>query len=303
MLGLLQYLFDVGAVVAWVQRILDQYWPTAADYGVQAVVICEAVFGGMALLLLVAIATPLERIRPIERHDNDEARGQIRMEWLLVAAMTVIEVFTGALAVRFTMWIVGMLGTGPLLAFDPQSVLGVIALTLAYAFYIDLFKYWLHRLEHIVPALWAIHSFHHSAERITVITGARHHWLEGLAIVPMVVAFEMVFEVPQNTVVMALLLLKVPDGLQHLNYKIAWHRVGILFNTPQWHRIHHSVEEKHWEKNFSSSLPIMDVIFGTAYYPAPDEYPATGLVPSDSPRLWHGIIWPFRGLVARLRGR
>ena len=202
-----------------------------------------------------------------------------------------------------TTWIVGILGTGRLVAIDPQSILGVMALTLAYAFYFDLFKYWLHRLEHMVPALWAIHSFHHSAERITAITGARHHWLEGLAIVPMVVAVEMIFEVPQNTVVMALLLLKVPDGLQHLNYKIAWHRVGILFNTPQWHRIHHSIEEKHWEKNFSSSLPIMDVIFGTAYYPAPDEYPVTGLVPSESPRLWQGIIWPFLGLIARLPGR
>ena len=296
------YSFDVAAEVGWVQGILDAVWPTAGDYGFHGQMICEGMFGALALVLLVLIATPLERIRPIERHDTAEARAEIRMEWKLVAAMTGIAFFVQVGVLTAKLWVVEAVGSPGWIEIDPQTALGTFTLTLAYAFYIDLFKYWLHRLEHMVPALWAIHSFHHSAERITVITGARHHWFEAIAILPFVIPFELAIRVPPTTLVMALLILKLPDTLQHLNYKIAWHRVGILVNTPQWHRIHHSVEPRHRDKNFSASLPIMDVIFGTAYYPGPDEYPETGLVPRDSPRVIEGVIWPFRGLLTRALG-
>ena len=43
---------------------------------------------------------------------------------------------------------------------------------------VDLHRYAMHRLSHAVPFLWAMHSFHHSAEAISFLTGARHHWVE-----------------------------------------------------------------------------------------------------------------------------
>jgi sterol desaturase/sphingolipid hydroxylase (fatty acid hydroxylase superfamily) len=177
-------------------------------------------------------------------------------------------------------------------------VLGSMALVIVYALYIDCAKYWMHRLSHSIPLLWAVHSFHHSAERLTIATGARHHWADIIVLAPFYLLTVMLFQVPEHLLAMAILLLKVPDGLQHLNYKIAWHRAGLWINTPWWHRIHHSVEPEHYDKNFSTSFPIMDVIFGTAYHPTPDEYPETGLSTRENPNLWQGIIWPFRGWLA-----
>jgi sterol desaturase/sphingolipid hydroxylase (fatty acid hydroxylase superfamily) len=176
-----------------------------------------------------------------------------------------------------------------------------MALVIVYALYIDCTKYWMHRLTHMIPLLWAIHSFHHSAECLTMATGVRHHWAETIVLAPLLFLTLMLFQVPEHILSMAILLMKVPDGLQHLNYKIAWHRAGIWINTPQWHRIHHSVEPKHYDKNFSAAFPIMDVIFGTAHRPAPDEYPETGLRPRENPQLWEGIIWPFRGWLGPRR--
>ena len=43
---------------------------------------------------------------------------------------------------------------------------------------IDFYKYWLHRLQHKIPFLWELHSFHHSSESLVFITGARHHWID-----------------------------------------------------------------------------------------------------------------------------
>ncbi len=291
----------IRPVVAGIQWILDFIWPSAGVYGVDANLVLGFTIPMLALIPLVLIATPLERIRPIENHGSQEARATIRTEWMLVAFMATIGIFLEV--VQFIVFGRAVMAIGrPLLYLEAQSVLGSMALVIVYALYIDCTKYWMHRLAHMIPLLWAVHSFHHSAERLTVVTGARHHWTEAIVLAPLVFLTVMLFQVPEHILSMSLLLNKLQDGLQHVNYKIAWHRVGIWFNTPWWHRIHHSVEPKHYNKNFSVAFPIMDVIFGTAYYPAPDEYPEeTGLSPRENPQLWEGIIWPFRGWLGYRR--
>ena len=287
----------IGPVVAGIQWILDFIWPSAGVYGVDANLVLGFTLPILGLIPLVLIATPLERIRPIENHGSQEARATIRTEWMLVAFMATIGIFLQIVLFIVLGRVVMAIGR-PLFYLEAQSVLGIMALVIVYALYFDCVKYWMHRLSHMIPLLWAVHSFHHSAERLTAITGARHHWTEEIFLAPLVFLAVMLFQVPEHILSMSLLLVKVQDGMQHVNYKIAWHRVGIWFNTPWWHRIHHSVEPKHYNKNFSVAFPIMDVIFGTAYYPAPDEYPETGLSPRQNPQLWEGIIWPFRGWLA-----
>ena len=290
----------MGPIVAGIQWILDFIWPSAGLYGVDANKVLEFTIPVVVIIPTVLLATILERKRPIENHDTQEARATIRTEWMLVAFMATIGIF-----LEIVLFIVfgraAMAIGGPLLYLEAQSVFGSMALVIVYALYIDCAKYWMHRLSHMIPLLWAMHSFHHSAECLTMATGVRHHWAETIALAPLLFLTLMLFQVPEHILSMAILLMKIPDGLQHLNYKIAWHRAGIWFNTPQWHRIHHSVEPKHYDKNFSSAFPIMDVIFGTAHRPAPDEYPETGLRPRENPQLWEGIIWPFRGWLGPRR--
>jgi sterol desaturase/sphingolipid hydroxylase (fatty acid hydroxylase superfamily) len=283
-----------------IQWILDFIWPSASQYGVDGNTVLGYTIPVMAIVPAVALATILERKRPIENHENEQARATIRTEWVLVGFMATIGIF-----VEILLFVVfgraAMAIGGTLFYVEPQSVIGSFALVIAYALYIDCAMYWMHRLTHMVPLLWAIHSFHHSAECLTMSTGVRHHWVEKIALAPLVFLTLMLFQVPVHILAVAILLRKLPEGLQHLNYKIAWHRVGLWVNTPHWHRIHHSVEPKHYDKNFSSAFPIMDVIFGTAYRPAPGEYPETGLIPRENPQLWEGIVWPIRRWLAPRR--
>lgn len=61
------------------------------------------------------------------------------------------------------------------------------------------------------------------------------------------------------------------------------------------HRIHHSREERHINHNFATRTPIWDVLFGTAYFPRRDEWPAVGLMDTDEPRtLRDYLLLPFR---------
>src|SRR3954469_7900550 len=50
---------------------------------------------------------------------------------------------------------------------------------------LDLGRYWLHRLLHLVPILWRCHALHHSDREVDVSTGYRHHPFE-VAVVALV---------------------------------------------------------------------------------------------------------------------
>lgn len=160
----------------------------------------------------------------------------------------------------------------------------------------DLYKYSVHRLRHVVPIFWELHSFHHSANALTFITGARHLWIERVidnAFLPVLAIF---FQIPVEMATTIGLIFFIPDGCAHLNVRFPMGRFITWINTPQWHRIHHSVQPEHHDKNFAALLPLWDILLGTACIPAPDEYPDTGLMPKEHADLLNTIIWPFRHL-------
>jgi sterol desaturase/sphingolipid hydroxylase (fatty acid hydroxylase superfamily) len=159
----------------------------------------------------------------------------------------------------------------------------------------DFWGYLVHRAQHKFPVLWAMHSLHHSAETLTIITGARHFWLEeaiNTAVFPVV---GIIFKIPPEVVTVFAAIYLLPDGLAHTNVRLSLGRFALCLNNPQYHRIHHSVEPQHLNKNFCKMLPLFDVIFGTAWKPGKDEFPATGLVSRETATgFLDGIIWPVR---------
>lgn len=52
----------------------------------------------------------------------------------------------------------------------------------------------------------------------------------------------------------------------------------------RFHRIHHSLDEKHFDKNFGIAMSLWDWIFGTAHWPSKDEWPKVGVAGVDQPR-------------------
>jgi len=95
--------------------------------------------------------------------------------------------------------------------------------------------------------------------------------------------------------------------LIHANVRTNFGPLGHIFVSPQFHRIHHSIELRHRDLNFGVALTIWDRLFGTMYR-GRDEYPETGVDGVDfvpparlSPKAWtvsliEQIIYPFRQL-------
>ena len=55
------------------------------------------------------------------------------------------------------------------------------------------------------------------------------------------------------------------------------------FVDNRYHRIHHSLEERHFDRNFGAFTTLWDRAFGTHYAPASDEWPDVGLAEVGEP--------------------
>jgi sterol desaturase/sphingolipid hydroxylase (fatty acid hydroxylase superfamily) len=138
--------------------------------------------------------------------------------------------------------------------------------------------YWFHRLEHSVPALWALHKFHHSAEHLSVMTAVRQNPLiqafEQLAVVLFLllltapVALKPGFGSPWFIIVAAYFLYRtfnrVNQYLLHSNLTTDYGWVGRwLLVSPRMHRLHHATNPEYYNTNFTFDLVLWDRLFGT----------------------------------------
>jgi sterol desaturase/sphingolipid hydroxylase (fatty acid hydroxylase superfamily) len=129
---------------------------------------------------------------------------------------------------------------------------------------------------------------------LSIITGARHFWLEDVINTAVFPVIGIIFKVPLEVLTIVAAINIIPEGFSHMNVRMSLGRFGLVINNPQYHRIHHSLEPQHFNKNFCKMLPLFDVIFGTAWRPGKDEFPRTGLAGEKATGFLDGMIWPVR---------
>jgi sterol desaturase/sphingolipid hydroxylase (fatty acid hydroxylase superfamily) len=232
----------------------------------------------------------LQRKFPLELEQPNAA---IITDWKLVGIRLAAKPVIGPLTVGAGIMIINATGGGWIhLRSDGWWFLfSIVVVVLAF----DLWGYILHRAQHKIPALWAMHSLHHSAEALSIITGARHFWLEDFIYASLFPIMGIIFKVPPEVLTIAALIYLVPDGLlTHLNVRWSFGRFALVINNPQYHRIHHSLEPQHFDKNFCRLFPLFDVIFGTVWKPGKDEFPKTGLAGEKATGFVDGFLWPVR---------
>lgn len=245
----------------------------------------------IAMAFSFAFMTALELLLPRERHGLRERLPGLAF-WILAAPVTALSFAT----CRAT-W--DWLGIAPLvvlpLRFDWAGMLAAAVLApLAGAFVGDFLFYWFHRAQH--AWLWRFHAAHHSVRELNAVN-AYHHLSEGpiqaaLYIVPTsLIVADTGAAVPMVTV-----LLYLHSSFIHSPTAIHFGPLRALFVDNRFHRIHHSLEERHFDRNFGAFTTFWDRIFGTAHFPARDEWPAVGLHEIDQPRTlraWLTLPWRF----------
>jgi sterol desaturase/sphingolipid hydroxylase (fatty acid hydroxylase superfamily) len=142
--------------------------------------------------------------------------------------------------------------------------------------------YWAHRLMHRIPLLWHIHKIHHSAENLNWSTVYHKHVLETLLQTPLHVMA--VLALGTNLVAPFGIVFKLIDVLGHSNVRTPLlGKLSYIVSTPQAHRIHHSIDPRHYDTNFGNTFMIWDHVFGTFRYD-PNDVPTGYGVNEPIPR-------------------
>lgn len=149
-----------------------------------------------------------------------------------------------------------------------QTNIGVA--TFCFLAFSSFVNYWEHRLWH-TKVFWPIHRFHHSATEFTILTNLRNHFTEGL-LSPFFFTLPLMLMGAPAEIVNVIMAINLFQGfITHMRGEISYGWIGkYLWCDPIFHKVHHSLDKNHINKNFSGMLPIWDVLFGT-YAPPKDE--------------------------------
>ncbi len=185
------------------------------------------------------------------------------------------------------------------------------ACRVAVAFLVYDFLHWFHHLvRHRVQVLWYFHMIHHSQRQMNFFTDARVHIVEYLASKTLIFIPLFMFQLDANRVFWLAIATHWYTRIYHANLRTNYGIFKHVLVSPQSHRIHHSIEPRHWEKNFGVFFTVWDRMFGTLY-PHYDEYPETGVEDDRLPleqtvaglsRLGTylaQLLYPFRLIVSR----
>ena len=152
-----------------------------------------------------------------------------------------------------------------------------ISFTLFFFLFDDFTRFAVHYALHRVPALWAFHKFHHSAETLTPLTVMRTHPVEGLifnarsALVQGVSIAVFVFLFGNQVDLLTIFGVNIfvvsfhalGSNLRHSHVSIRYPKaVERFLMSPAQHQLHQSEAQRHFDRNFGVALSLWDWIFG-----------------------------------------
>jgi len=244
----------------------------------------------LAYLVIIGLALALEQQRPaVPGQGFGDFRLNLALMTAFQAARDVAPLVVGGVALA----VVSKAGGG--LIKLPAHGWGLLWSCLCLVIVAEFFEYVVHRLQHAVPALWALHSLHHSDTQFNVTTNLRHHWLEPFLRTAVVFPLLGLLIAPPPAAVTFYVTLTAWNFAIHFNYRLDFGRWTVLLNCPAYHRLHHSALPEHRDCNFATLLPVFDWVFGTYRRPLPAEVPPTGIDGAARPlTVIEAVTWPLR---------
>jgi sterol desaturase/sphingolipid hydroxylase (fatty acid hydroxylase superfamily) len=231
-----------------------------------------------SVILLSLIFFPLELLAPAEQGQPISKRllNLAYVPLFMALALFVVQPSSNLLVSRVLILSRG--GIVPPLTSPTSRLTTQFLFAVAFAGLWDLWQYWLHRLQHTVPLLWGTHRFHHSETALNATTQSRQHILSYLLSVVFYLPVLVIFGAQAPHYLAIFVMFRLWGFVNHANVRLNLGPLTPIISGPQWHRIHHSIQPEHQDRNFATFFPFIDVVFGTYYGPQQNEYPPSGLL-------------------------
>ena len=177
----------------------------------------------------------------------------------------------------------------------------------------DFGTFYTHYLDHKIGAMWEFHKVHHAADFLIPITNKRFHPVQqlfdngGVALTTGVAlgacAYALSLPIYDNTIagIDAYFLVNALSfyHLRHSHIPMAYGRLEKWLLSPAQHQLHHSREDRHWDKNFGLFLSVWDRMFGSFLFSEPPGSYQLGLEGNEGQAfqsVWHLYFTPFANI-------
>lgn len=247
------------------------------------------------LAIIAIVFVPLEHWFSVEPHRM--LRKQVGVDLCYYFLNSLLPAIILSVPASLLGWVTlhalpeGFLHAMASLPFWAKAVLGMIVGETGY--------YWGHRWSHQIPFLWRFHAVHHSAEEMDFLVNTRAHPLDMVfsrfcGLVPMY-ALGLAGTTPAlkgATLPVAVTLIGTTwSFFVHANLRWRFGPLEWLVSTPRFHHWHHT-KTGPLNRNFSSTFPWLDRLFGTHHLP--QEWPTAYGIKAEFPTgLLDQLCYPF----------
>lgn len=247
------------------------------------------------LAFLTAVFVPLERLFAVHPRRVFRKGFAVDLAYYFISSLLPALLLGAPLALLA--WVAhqyvpaAVLATTASLPFWGRSLVGLVASEIGY--------YWAHRLSHQIPFLWRFHAIHHSAEELDFLVNTRAHpmdmvWGRLCAMTPLyILGLGGPTGAEGSAVPVAVSLITTMWGFfVHANVRWRFGPLEWLISTPGFHHWHHT-KTGPLNRNYASTLPWLDWLFGSLYLPRgewPSDYGLKSQLPED---LMGQFFYPF----------
>lgn len=241
-------------------------------------------------LCLAVTLFVLEKVRPHE-HEWLESDGQEPVD---LAHTLFTKIFVQVI-------VVSLVNLGIVHQFGDRETSGIwpdhwpmffqVALGLVIA---EFGLYWAHRLAHEWMPLWRFHAVHHSSRKLWFFNTGRFHFVDTLKSMLFAAPLTALAGAPGEVFLWGSACTAFIGILTHCNVRMHCGWLNYIFNTPNLHRWHHSMDLREGNKNYGENLVLWDLIFRTYFHETDRRPPYSIGIREAMPRSFLGqLAAPF----------
>ena len=157
----------------------------------------------------------------------------------------------------------------------------------------DVLLYVIHRIFHTRLA-WRFHAIHHSPTVLDWMSTSRFHPVNHFLAFTVADVTVLLMGFSPEALIVLMPFNLIYSAMTHANLNWTFGPLRYLLASPVFHRWHHTTEKAGLNKNFASTFPLLDLLFGTFYMPLgklPEQF---GNGEKDFPEdFWGQLLHPF----------